>query len=72
MLICGGLDVSRLSNKDDENKLASSVGVTQMSDRCVQLDRNRSWSEGNNGDEINDVRSILSSSQMFGIADQRL
>ena len=42
MLICGGLDVSRLLNKDEEKKLANSVGVTQMSDRCVQLDRNRS------------------------------
>ena len=71
-MICGGLDVSRLWNKDDENKLANSVGVTQMSDKCLQLDRNRSWSEGNNGDKIKDVRSILSSSQMFGIADQRL
>ena len=46
--------------------------MSQMSDRCVQLDGNRSWSEGNNGDEIKDIRSILSSSQMFGIADQRL
>ena len=71
MLICGGLDVSRLSNKDEEKKLANSVGVTQMSDRCVQLDRNRSWSESNNGDEIKDVRWVLSSSQMFGIVDQR-
>ena len=72
MLICGGLDVSRLSNKDEEKKLANSVGVTQMSDRCVQLDRNRSWSESNNGDEIKDVRWVLSSSQMFGIVDQRV
>ena len=48
MSISGGLDTSRLSNKDYENKLANPVGVTLMSDRSVvQLDINRSRSEGN-------------------------
>ena len=52
----------RPSNKDDENKLADPVGVTLTSDRsAVQLDRNRSRSEGNIGEEIDDVRPILSS-----------
>ena len=50
MSISGGLDISRLSNKDDENKLANPVGVTLMSDRSVvQLDINRSRSDGNTG-----------------------
>ena len=50
MSISGGLDTSRLSNKDDENKLANPVGVTLMSDRSVvQLDINRSRSDGNTG-----------------------
>ena len=41
MSISGGLDESRLSNKDDENKLADPVGVTLTSDRsAMQLDRN--------------------------------
>ena len=52
----------RPSNKVDENKLADPVGVTLTSDRsAVQLDRNRSRSEGNIGEEIEDVRPILSS-----------
>ena len=59
--INGGLDASRLSNEDDENKLANPVRVTLMSDGSVQLDRKRSQSEGNIGEEINDVRPILSS-----------
>ena len=54
MSISGGLHASRLSNKDDENKLANPVGA-------VQLDRNRSRSEGNIGEEIKDIRPILSS-----------
>ena len=59
MSISGGLDASRLSNKDDENKLADPVGVTLTSDRsAMQLDRNRSRSEGNIGEEIKDVRPI--------------
>ena len=59
--ISGGLDASRLSNKDDENKLADPVGVTLTSDRsAMQLDRNRSRSEGNIGEEIKDVRPRLS------------
>ena len=37
------------------------IGVTLMSDRSVQLDRNRSRSESNIGKEIRDVRPILSS-----------
>ena len=61
MSISGGLDASRLSNEDDENKLANPVGVTLMSDRNVQLYRNRSRFEGNIGEEIKDVRPILSS-----------
>ena len=59
--ISGGLDASGLSNEDDENKLANPVGVTLMSDRSVQLYRNKSRSEGNIGEEIKDVRPILSS-----------
>ena len=35
MPISGGLDASRLSNEDDEIKLANPVGVTLMSDRSV-------------------------------------
>ena len=59
MSISGGLDASRLSNKDDENKLADPDGVTLTSDRgAMQLDRNRSRSEGNIGEEIKDVRPI--------------
>ena len=61
MSISGGLDASRSSNEDYENKLANPVGVTLMSDRSVQLYRNRSRSEGNIGEEIKDVRPILSS-----------
>ena len=61
MSISGVLDASRLSNEDDENKLANPVGVTLMSDRSVQLYRNRSQSEGNIGEEIKDARPILSS-----------
>ena len=62
MSISGRLDTSRLSNKDDENKLANPVGVTVTSDRsAMQLDRNRSRSEGNIGEEIKDFRPILSS-----------
>ena len=62
MSLSGGLYASRLSNKDDENKLADPVGVTLMSDRsAMQLDRNRSRSEGNIGEEIKDVRPRLSS-----------
>ena len=62
MSISGGLDASRLSNKDDENKLTDPVGVTLTSDRsAMHLDRNRSRSEGNIGEEIKDVRPILSS-----------
>ena len=41
MSISGELRASRLSNEDDENKLANTVCLTPMSDRCVQLDRNR-------------------------------
>ena len=41
--------------------MANPVGVTLMSDRSVQLYRNRSRSEGNIGEEIKDVRLILSS-----------
>ena len=65
MSVRGRLDASRLSNKDDENKLANAVGVTLMSDGSVHLERNRSWSEGNIGAEIKDVRSILSSVTYF-------
>ena len=54
MSISGGLDASRLSHKDDENKLANPVGA-------VQLDRNTSRSKGNIGEEIKDVRPVLSS-----------
>ena len=54
MSISGGLDASRLSHKGDENKLANPVGA-------VQLDRNTSRSKGNIGEEIKDVRPILSS-----------
>ena len=62
MSISGGLDAIRLSNKDAENKLANPVGVTLTSERStVQLQRNRSRSEGNIGEEIKDVRPILSS-----------
>ena len=62
MSISGGLDASRLSNNDDENKLTDPVGVTLTSDRsAMHLDRNRSRSEGNSGEEIKDVRPILSS-----------
>ena len=39
---------------------ANPVGVTLMSERSVQLDRSRSRSEGNIGEEINDGRPILS------------
>ena len=42
MSVSGGLDASRLSNKDDKNKLTNAVGVTLMSDGSVQLERNRS------------------------------
>ena len=69
MSISGGLDASRLSNEDDENKSANPVGVTLMSDRSVQLYRNRSQSEGNIGQEIKDVRPILSS--VTGVWDDR-
>ena len=61
MSINGELDPSRLSNKNDENKLANPVVVTLMSDRSVQLNRNRSRSEGNIGEEYKDVRLILTS-----------
>ena len=61
MSVNGELDPSRLSNKDDENKLANPVVVTLMSDRSVQLNRNRSRSEGNIGEEYKDVRLILTS-----------
>ena len=54
MSISGGLDASRLSHKDDENKLANPVGA-------VQLDRNTARSKGNIGEEIKDIRPILSS-----------
>ena len=54
MSISSGLDASRLSHKGDENKLANPVGA-------VQLDRNTSRSKGNIGEEIKDVRPILSS-----------
>ena len=57
--INNGLDPSRLSNKNDENKLANPVGMILMSSRSVQLDRNRSRSEINIGEEIKDVRPIL-------------
>ena len=60
MSISGGLDASRLSNEDDENKLANPVVVTLMSERSMQLNRNRSQSEGNSGEEIKDVRPMLS------------
>ena len=40
MSISGGLDANRLSNEDDEDKLVNPAGVTMMSDRSVQLDRN--------------------------------
>ena len=40
MSISGELDASRLSNEDDEKKLANPVGVTLLSDRSVQLKRN--------------------------------
>ena len=33
MSVSGGLDTSRLSNKDDDNKLTNRVGVTLMSER---------------------------------------
>ena len=57
--LSGGLDASKLSNKDDENKLADPVLVTLTSDRsAMQLIRNRSRSEGNIGEEIKDVRPI--------------
>ena len=39
---------------------ANPVGVTLMSERSVQLDRNRSQSECNTGEEINNGRPILS------------
>ena len=65
MSISGRLDASRLSNEDD-NKLANPVGVTLMSDRSVQLDRNRSWSAGNIVEEIKDVRLLLSSAICLG------
>ena len=61
MSVNGELDPSRLSNKDDENKLANPVVVTLMSDRSVQLNRNRSRSEGNIGEEYKDVRLTLTS-----------
>ena len=61
MSVNGELDPSRLSNKDDENKLANPVVVTLMSDRSVQLNRNRSRSEGNIGEEYKDFRLILTS-----------
>ena len=61
MSISGELEASRLSNEDDEKKLANPVGVTLFSDRSVQLKRNISWYEGNIGEEIRYVRSILSS-----------
>ena len=61
MSVNGELDPSRLSNKDDENKLANPVVVTLMSDRSVQLNRNRSRSDGNIGEEYKDVRLILTS-----------
>ena len=61
MSISGGLDANRLSNEDDEDKLVNPAGVTMMSDRSVQLDRNWSQCEGNIGKEIKDVRAILSS-----------
>ena len=62
MSISGGWDASRLSNKDDDNKLASPIRVTLMSDRSVmQLEWNRSWSEDNIGEEIKDARPKLSS-----------
>ena len=61
MSVNGELDPSRLSNKDDENKLANPVVVTLMSNRSVQLNRNRSRSEGNIGEEYKDVRLILTS-----------
>ena len=61
MSVNGELDPSRLSNKDDENKLANPVVVTLMSDRSVQLNRNRSRSEGNIGEEYKDVILTLTS-----------
>ena len=57
--LSGGLDASKLSNKDDENKLADPVLVTLTSDKsAMQLIRNRSRSEGNIGEEIKDFRPI--------------
>ena len=50
MSVSGGLDASRLSNKEDKNKLANPVWVNLMADRSVQLDRNRSRSKGNIGE----------------------
>ena len=40
MSVSGELEASRLSNEDDEKKLANPVGVTLFSDRSVQLKRN--------------------------------
>ena len=60
MPISGGLDTSILSSEDDENKSANLVGVILMSNRSVQLDKNRSRLESNIGQEIKDVRPILS------------
>ena len=62
MSIIGGWDASRLSNKDDDNKLVNPIGVTLMSDRSVvQLDWNRSRSVDNIGEEIKDARPKLGS-----------
>ena len=42
MSISGGLYANRLSNEDDDNKLANPAGLTLRSERSVQLDKNRS------------------------------
>ena len=46
--VSSGLDASRLSNKDDENKLADPVGVTLTSDKCNAV-----------GQKHHDLRAIL-------------
>ena len=42
MSISGGLYEDILTNEDDDNKLANPAGLTLMSERSVELDKNRS------------------------------
>ena len=42
MSISGGLYEDILTNEDDDNKLGNPAGLTLMSERNVELDKNRS------------------------------